>query len=141
MPASNTSGDILMRLEHLESQQAHMARSIGRYRKALSLLGLATFVTVVCGAVMPMRSIDTDQVNIIGKNGKPRIILGTTGDDSATIELFDAGGDSHVRLFVDHHGGRSALMMRDIKDDVRIDLGIDPLRNIGGMAVNGQPKL
>lgn len=141
MPAANTSSDVLIRLEHLEAQQTHMARSIARYRKALGVMGLAALVTVVCGAVMPRRVIDTDQVNIIGRNGKPRIILGTTGDDSATIELFDAGGDSHVRLMVDHHGGRSALLMRDIKDDVRIDLGINPQNNVGGMVVNGQPRL
>lgn len=140
MPASDTTNDILIRLAHLESQQSQMARSIGRYRKALSFLGLVTLVTIVGGAVMPNVAIDTNRVNIIGTNGKPRIILGTDGNDSALIELLDAGGDSHVRLMVDHHGGRSALLMRDIKDDVRIDLGINPQSNLGGMAVNGQPK-
>jgi hypothetical protein len=128
------------RLERLEDQNARLERDARRARRIAMTFALGAVIAVGAGAMQNPGLATVSQLNIVGQNGKVRIAMGVTANGTAEMDFFDAGGDSHIRMEVDDQGGFSILRMRDIKDNTRVDLGINPQTNGGFLVINGLVK-
>jgi len=128
------------RLERLERENARLSKSVRRANLVMGGVALVALVIVGTGAMQGPGPVDASRLNIIGPNGKARVIIGVTDQGAAEMDFYDAGGDSHIRMEVDAPGGHSALRMRNIKDQMRIDFGINPQSEAGVLVINGIPK-
>jgi hypothetical protein len=106
----------------------------------MAVFALGSLVVVGAGAMEGPGPVDASRLTIIGPNGKTRIILSVTDENAARMDFYDAGGDSHIRMGVNAQGDRSVLSMRNIKDQRRIELSIDPRTNDGRLIINDVSK-
>ena len=134
------SGSIAERIEKIESDNARLLRELRRAKRIAAALALGCVIVVGGGAMQEPGPVNASLLNIIGPNGKVRIVLGVTNNDMAQIELFDNGGDSHLKIETDAQGGHSAIKMRDVKDVMRVDFGINGETNEALLAIDGVTK-
>src|SRR5262245_18458932 len=93
------------RLERLSRDNERLSSAMRRANLITALLAVGLLIMIGGGAMQGPGPVNASQLNIIGPNGKTRIILGVTNQNAAELDFYDAGGDSHLKLEVDAEGG------------------------------------
>ncbi len=137
---ANAKNSIEARLERLEVENSRLGKQLRRTRRIASILAVGCVIFVGAGALQDPGPVNASQLNIIGPNGKTRVILGVTEQGAAEMDFFDADGDPHFKMGTDGKGASSFLLMRDVKDAVRIEFGIKSENNSAGLIIDGQLK-